>query len=64
MINRHITVAFSAEMAGNDGQHMLDIENLQEKNGSVGCSPSATAYFALHVKREDQKAMEYLYTSS
>jgi halimadienyl-diphosphate synthase len=63
MINRHITVAFSAEMAGTDGQHMLDIDNLQEKNGSVGCSPSATAYFALQVKREDQKAMKYLYRS-
>ncbi len=50
-------------MAGNDGQHMLDIDNLQEKNGSVGCSPSATAYFAQQVKREDQKAMEYLYTT-
>ena len=63
MINRHITVAFSAEMAGTDGQHLLDVENLQEKNGSVGCSPSATAYFALQVKREDQNAMEYLHRS-
>ncbi|MGD8403054.1 MAG: prenyltransferase/squalene oxidase repeat-containing protein [Anaerolineales bacterium] len=63
MINRDMTVAFSAEMAGTDGQHLLDIENLQEKNGSVGCSPSATAYFALQVKKEDQQAMEYLYRS-
>jgi halimadienyl-diphosphate synthase len=63
MINRHITVAFSAEMAGTDGQHMLDVDNLQEKNGSVGCSPSATAYFASQVRREDSKAMEYLYTA-
>jgi len=30
MINRHVTIAFSAEMAGKDGKHMLDIENLQE----------------------------------
>jgi halimadienyl-diphosphate synthase len=63
MINRHLTIAFSSEMVGIDNQHMLDIENLQEQNGSVGCSPSATAYFALQVKREDQKAMEYLYRS-
>ena len=63
MINRDITVAFSAEMAGTDGQHLLDVENLQEKNGSVGCSPSATAYFALQVKKEDQQAIEYLYRS-
>ena len=60
MINRNITVAFSAEMAGTDGQHLLDVENLQEENGSVGCSPSATAYFALQVKREDTKAIDYL----
>src|SRR6266545_1851608 len=61
MINRYVTVAFSAEMAGVDGKQMLDSERLQEENGSVGCSPSATAYFALQVKREDSKAMEYLY---
>ena len=63
MINRNITVAFSAEMAGTDGKHMLDIENLQEKNGSVGCSPSATAYFVQQVKKDDSKAMEYLYAT-
>ena len=63
MINRHITVAFSAEMAGTDGQKMLDIDNLQEENGSVGCSPAATAYFALQVKREEATAMKYLYAS-
>lgn len=61
MINRDVTVAFSAEMAGVDGQHMLDADNLQEHNGSVGCSPSATAYFALQVKREDKRAMDYMY---
>jgi halimadienyl-diphosphate synthase len=61
MVNRYITVAFSAEMAGVDGQHMLDIENLQEKNGSVGCSPSATSYFALQVNKGDQKALQYLH---
>lgn len=60
MINRHITVAFSAEMAGTDGQSMLDVENLQEANGSVGCSPSATSYFALRVKKGDEKALKYL----
>jgi halimadienyl-diphosphate synthase len=61
MISRNITLAHSAEMAGADGQHMLDVENLQEKNGSVGCSPSATAYFALQIKRGDKKALDYLY---
>lgn len=60
-INRQITAAFSAEMAGLDGQSMLDIENLQEQNGSVGHSPSATAYFALHVKPHDEAALKYLH---
>jgi halimadienyl-diphosphate synthase len=59
-ISRHITVAHSAEMAGTDKIHLLDVANLQEQNGSVGCSPSATAYFALCVKPGDQRALEYL----
>jgi halimadienyl-diphosphate synthase len=60
MINRHVTMAFSAEMAGLDSQQMLDVDHLQEHNGSIGCSPSATAYFVLQVKRENDRAMEYL----
>jgi len=60
MINRNITAAFSAEMAGMDGQQLLDIENLQERNGSVGNSPSATAYYALYVNEGDAKALNYL----
>lgn len=61
MINRYVTVAFSAEMAGVDGKQMLDTENLQEENGSIGCSPSATSYFALEVKKGDPKALDYIY---
>jgi halimadienyl-diphosphate synthase len=60
MISRHVTMAFSAEMAGTDGKHMLDIENLQESNGSVGVSPSATAYFATYIKRGDEASLKYL----
>ncbi len=60
-INRHVTMAFSAEMAGTDGKHMLDIENMQEMNGSVGVSPSATAYFATYIKRGDGSALNYLH---
>ena len=59
-INRHVTMAFSAEMAGKDGQHMLDVENLQENNGSVGVSPSATAYFATYIKKGDPASLKYL----
>ncbi len=60
MISRHVTMAFSAEMAGTDGQHMLDIANLQETNGSVGVSPSASAYFATYIKKGDGAALNYL----
>jgi halimadienyl-diphosphate synthase len=59
-ISRHVTMAFSSEMAGVDGQHMLDIENLQESNGSVGTSPSATAYFATCIKKGDVASLSYL----
>jgi halimadienyl-diphosphate synthase len=62
MISRNVTMAFSAEMAGTDGQHMLDVDNLQEINGSVGVSPSATAYFAAYVKRGDEASLNYLRT--
>lgn len=60
MISRHVTMAFSAEMAGLDGKHMLDIKNLQESNGSVAVSPSATAYFATYIKRGDEASLNYL----
>jgi halimadienyl-diphosphate synthase len=60
LINKYTTMAFSAEMAGADGQGILDVENLQESNGSVGHSPSATAYFTMYVKKQDERALEYL----
>ncbi len=61
MINKHLTVAFSAEMVGTDGKHLLDVDNLQEANGSVGHSPSASSYFALYVRQNDRAIMEYLH---
>jgi halimadienyl-diphosphate synthase len=60
-INRMVTPAFSAEMAGLDGQNLLDIDNLQEANGSVAHSPSATAYLAIQLKPGDAKALAYLH---
>ena len=59
-INRFVTPAFSAEMAGLDGKAILDIDNLQESNGSVANSPSATAYFAMHLKPNNPEAMAYI----
>lgn len=65
-INRHITAAFSAEMAGKDGQGLLDLENLQESNGSIGHSPSATAYYLNFISPDNKSALNYLnkYTDS
>lgn len=60
MISRHVTMAFSAEMAGTDGKHMLDLDTLQEDNGSVGVSPSATAYFATYIRKGDEASLNYL----
>ena len=60
MINRSLSMAFSAEMAGESRKNLLDVPNLQESNGSVGCSPSATAYFALDVEPGDSRAMAYI----
>jgi halimadienyl-diphosphate synthase len=60
MINKHVTMAFSAEMAGTDGKHMLDVENLKESNGSIGVSPSATCYFATYINKGDPHSMKYL----
>lgn len=59
-ISRHVTIAHSAEMAGTDLLHMFDVDNLQEDNGSVANSPSATAYFALYVNPGEEKALQYL----
>ena len=60
-INRFVTPAFSAEMAGLDAQNLLDIDNLQDSNGSVAHSPSATAYYAIYI-RQDQDAINYIRT--
>jgi halimadienyl-diphosphate synthase len=63
-INRHITAVFSAEMAGRDSIDLFDTENIQEPNGSVGYSPSSTAYFAKYIKPGNVKALNYLHEIS
>lgn len=60
VINRAVTVAFSTEMVGSDGLHLIDVENLQEANGSVGYSPAATAFFALNICPNNPEALNYL----
>ena len=63
MISRHVTMAHSSEMVGLDGLHLLDLDNLQEINGSVGHSPSATAFYLLRVAPFDTQALGYLRTA-
>jgi len=60
VINKYVTVAFSAEMVGPDGLHLLDVENLHAANGSVANSPAATAFVALHVRKQSASALNYL----
>lgn len=60
-ISRYLSAAFCAEMAGFDGLDMLDIAQLQESNGSIGHSPSATAYYLMHIKPDDKSALAYLH---
>ena len=59
-INRYVTPSFSAEMAGVDGIELLEVDALQESNGSIANSPSATAYFVVQVKPSEPGAMAYL----
>lgn len=60
VINQHVTHAFSAEMVGTDGIHLLDKGNLLQENGSVGNSPAATAHYLLNVASDDARAWAYL----
>jgi halimadienyl-diphosphate synthase len=53
-------LAYAAELAGKDHLELVDGERLQEMNGSVACSPAATAYFALEIKPGDAGAIAYL----
>lgn len=59
MINRRVSMAFCAEMVGPHELLLLDVDNLQEENGSVAYCPSATAFFALHI-RPDPAALAFL----
>lgn len=59
MISRHVTMAFCAEMVSPHELLLLDTDNLLENNGSVAHSPSATAFFALHV-RPDPAGLAFL----
>jgi halimadienyl-diphosphate synthase len=59
MISRFTPTAFSAEMAG-DNVKLVDENNILEANGSVGCSPSATAYFVGMLDSKNTNARAHL----
>jgi hypothetical protein len=62
-ICRKTSMAFSAEMAGIDNLDILDIPNLREKNGSVGNSPSASAYYLDRINENETTVLTYLVTA-
>ena len=59
-INKNMTMAFSTEMVGPDGWGILNIDQLQEADGSIRHSPSATAFYAKYINNQDTKALDYL----
>lgn len=58
-ISRFFTMAFCAEMVGSHELLLLDVDNLQEANGSVAYSTAATAFFIINV-RPDPAALAFL----
>ena len=53
-VNRNSTVIFSAEMIQEDEYALLDMGNMQEDNGSVGCSPAATVWYYKNVPNNSE----------
>ncbi|MBN2501646.1 MAG: hypothetical protein JXB38_12765 [Anaerolineales bacterium] len=51
-VNRKSTVVFSSEMLQEDEYDLLDLDDLQESNGSIGCSPAATVWYLKNVSNE------------
>jgi len=60
IIDRSVSHAFSSEMVAPENIQLLDIKNLQESNGSVGCSPAATSFLLLNFG-QNTKAISYLH---
>lgn len=60
MISRQVTMAFSTEMVGPNGLHLVDVANLQEANGSVAYSPAATVFYSLYARPQDRRALAFL----
>jgi halimadienyl-diphosphate synthase len=61
-VNKHVTLAFSLEMFGTEGAAWVDPANIREENGSVACSPAATAWYMLNIEHHE-KSLEYILRS-
>jgi len=62
-ISKQNTLAFSAEMAGQDKASLLDTANLVARDGSVSNSPAASAYFLNFVNPDEPRVWQYLQTT-
>lgn len=61
-INRTVTLSHSLEMLDERTLGLLDVQNLIERDGSIGCSPAATAFWAKTTKELLPPAWEYYRT--
>lgn len=61
-INRHVSLSYSLEMLDERTLDLLDVQNLVERDGSVGCSPAATAFWAKISKELQPTALHYYQT--
>jgi halimadienyl-diphosphate synthase len=59
-IDKYITPSFSIEMVGTKNLELLQVDQLQELNGSIANSPSATVFYLLNVGKNNQQALAYL----
>lgn len=53
-VNQNSTVIFSAEMIQEDEYSLLDMENMQHANGSIGCSPAATVWYFKNIPNQSE----------
>ena len=56
--SRYVTIAFSLELWGDEVDAVKLNGDLQEDNGSIACSPSATSYFVQ--RRRNERAWNYI----
>ncbi|MFI9380461.1 prenyltransferase/squalene oxidase repeat-containing protein [Kutzneria sp. NPDC052558] len=58
-VSNRMALSHSAELAGHQDMHLLDLDNMVAANGSVGFSPAATALYVTSVEKNEE-ALAYL----